>query len=126
MPEDAGDEAGAKRAFLKKAASILRQSLQFRAPGPHAAEWSIHARGDVVTLSNNDIGAYMTQFNKRHPIFAYGPRDKWDWCNENVHQPEQTNWAGKAVEAAIDDAADNGVDEYLREISITSDFLNYR
>lgn len=116
------DYEAADRAFLKKAASIIRSRLRFRSPSDEAAaSWNLNARGPVVYVRSYDLGVVATNANTRHPLFG----DREHWYNTNQNHPKRTGWTSRAVREAIDQAAQDGTDEWLRGVTITSKYFNY-
>lgn len=112
----------ADRAFLLKAGSVIRTKLRFRSPSDNiAASWGLNARLDTVIVRSRRITTYMTETNAMHPLFG----NKERWYHENQRRPERTGWTGRAVQEAIDQAAEDGLDEWLKDVAITSKYFEY-
>lgn len=110
------------RAPLLRAAKYIMANLRHHSPSAESAEaWHITERGDgSAHIINSDVGAWATQTNARHPLFA-GPRNPsgWDhWYNTNQKHPGRTHWATRAVDEAIDTAVDKFGDEYIKELEV--------
>lgn len=114
----------ATRQALAAAAAKVRDNLARRSPGEKSAKsWRVTNLQDRVRIRSGDIGGYMTDTDGRHPVFARGDRRKWTWVNENVHQPQQTGWAERAVDEVADDAGNEFLDNYLSVIARHSDYF---
>jgi hypothetical protein len=110
MPDDLRDP-------LRAAANYIAASLRRRSPSSRiGGQWRIVGRSNgSVHLVNDDIAAYMTQTNRRHMTFG---RRRDPWHHENERTPNRTDWAGRAVDSAIDVAVNRLGDEYMRELRI--------
>lgn len=116
------DYAGADRALLLKAGAIIRSRLRFKSPSDAIAmSWTMSTAGPAVRVTSRRITTYMTETNAFHPLFG----NKERWFAENEHKPERTGWTGRAVLEAIDQAAEDGTDEWLKNIAITSKYFQY-
>jgi hypothetical protein len=112
------------REALRRAAGYVASALRHDSPSARiAATWTIRARGDAVFVRTGDIAAEMTARNKRHPLFAHGPRgtDGWrHWYSENQRNPARTDWDLRAVDRAYETALINFADAWLDRVAIES------
>jgi hypothetical protein len=116
----------AERAFLKRAAEVILGSIRAHSPTPKsAASWRTEARGTFVYLRTRDTGTIATNqpepLGQRHPVFG----NRKVWRANNIYHPERTGFIGRAVAGAIDEAADAGTEEWLRNVVITSRYFTW-
>lgn len=116
-------QAGAEA--LRRAAQYIASAIRHAAPTARAAaSWRLNRRADAWYVSTHDMGEYMSETGKRHPVYAHGPRDKWDWTAQNVNHPERTNAGERAMYRAADYAGQQFLDTYLEQIAIESPYFN--
>lgn len=112
-------QAGAEA--LRRAAEYIASAIRHAAPSARtAASWVIRKRGDAVVIHTDYIAEYMSETNHRHPYWG----DREHWAAQNVHHPERTGAAERAMYEAANRAGNLFLDDYLERIAIDSPYLN--